>query len=160
MKRFSILTMFVVFIFVSCGDGKAVPGDLPELEWSEKAENEMSWEDAKKYCEDLKEKDKDDWKLPTIDELRTLVVKCPDSEYQGACPISEEVNQLTYTEDWNTDKCSGCTKSNHSKFGDKGWFWSSSALENTAWRIDFDDAYIYGQLKEGLASVRCVRNAK
>lgn len=159
MRRCCILTVSILFILVSCGNGKAVPGDLPKLEWSEKAEKEMSWEDAKKYCENLSEKDKDNWKLPSIDELRTLVVKCPDSEFQGACPISEEVNQLTYTDDWEASTCSGCAKSNHSTFGDKGWFWSLSALENTAWCIDFDDAYIYGKYKEGSASVRCVRNA-
>ena len=157
MKKILVLVL-VLFVIVSCGDGKAIPGDLPELEWSEKAENEMNWKDAVKYCEDLTEKDKDDWKLPSIDELRTLVIKCPDSEFQGACPISEEVNQLTYTEDLDLDKCDGCGGSNHSKFGDKGWFWSSSDLENTAWRVDFDDAYIYGQYKEASSSVRCVRN--
>lgn len=187
MKKM-VLLMFVIFAFIACGDGKAVPGDLPELEWSEKAEKlpleatELIDPDdpekgtriiypATSYCEELakndgateeqiKEGDKTVWHIPSIDELRTLIINCPNSEYRGACPISEEVNQLTYTEDWKADKCSGCAKSNHSKFGDSGWFWSYSFGENknTAWAINFDDAYIYGNLLGANYSVRCVRN--
>lgn len=191
MKKKVFYVVLMMFLVISCGDGKAVPGDLPELEWSEKAENRpletteiidpegdpydpdnrRTIYPAISYCEELAKKDgateeqikdgdKTIWHIPSIDELRTLIIHCPDSEYQGACPISEEVNQLSYTEDWNADKCSGCGKGDHSKLDDTGWFWSYSfgKNRNTAWAVNFDDAYIYGNFLGAGYSVRCVRN--
>ena len=40
-----------------------------------------SWEDAKKYCEDLNVDDFSDWRLPSINELHTIADYSPDSEY-------------------------------------------------------------------------------
>jgi len=33
----------------------------------------FNWNSAKKYCEDLKYGSRDDWKLPTIYQLKTLI---------------------------------------------------------------------------------------
>ena len=44
-----------------------------DLQWSNKATNPMQWYSALNYCKDLNEGGFSDWKLPNIDELRTLI---------------------------------------------------------------------------------------
>ena len=39
------------------------------LQWSKKAPGVMNWDDAVKYCKNLKEGKHNDWRLPDIDEL-------------------------------------------------------------------------------------------
>lgn len=53
------------------------------LSWSDKAIEKMNWDDAIKYCEDL------GGRLPTIDELRTLIQNCPATETGGECGVTE-----------------------------------------------------------------------
>ena len=43
------------------------------LQWSNKAPNIMNWNDAKQYCANLNEGGHSDWRLPNIDELKTLI---------------------------------------------------------------------------------------
>ncbi|MBR4531566.1 PEGA domain-containing protein [bacterium] len=43
------------------------------LQWSNIAEDEMTQNEAINYCENLNEGEYSDWRLPNIDELRTLV---------------------------------------------------------------------------------------
>jgi hypothetical protein len=43
--------------------------------WSSLAPNELNWNDAVAYCENLNEGGKSDWMLPSINVLKTIVVK-------------------------------------------------------------------------------------
>ena len=43
------------------------------LHWSMLAKHKKKWLDAVNYCENLKEDGHEDWRLPTIGELRTLI---------------------------------------------------------------------------------------
>ncbi len=89
MKKIILLSViFVICLaFVSCGSeqkkkDKSASGSgygtedgeegVEEPHWSEKAEGPMTWDEAKKHCENLNEKDFSDWRLPNKKELLSL----------------------------------------------------------------------------------------
>ena len=137
------------------------------LMWSEKAYYNMSWEMAVDYCDELYKGGFSNWRVPDIDELRTLVKNCPENETGGECPISEAggvLSQLYVTE------CMGCGYGGFSKLGDSDILWSSSNVDEDsdyAWYISFSSAeisvaYKYEENCEELyntcvVTVRCVR---
>ena len=143
MKKIIFLTVFVLFALVGCNN----------LQWSEKATDSMNWDEAKQYCENLDEGGHNDWRLPNIDELRTLI-KAPETISGGKCQISEKAGKLA-DEDW-TQYCDGLT----SKLGDSGRFWSSSVRSDNsdyAWYVSFHYGGVYNDVKNPTNSVRCVR---
>ena len=134
-----------------------------ELVWSSLAADTMTWDDAGSYCENLEEGGYDDWRLPTIDELRTVIQNCPGSQSGGACAISDP-DHLSNSDFSNDCYCDSMGNNNgyYSRLGDDDLvsLWSSSTTSgNTdrAWRVGFDDAYVYGYNKSGNNNVRCVR---
>jgi hypothetical protein len=62
--------------------------------------------DAIRYCEELIIKGQDDWRLPTIDELRSIIRGASGSESSGACPVTEGA-RLAGTSAADVVKCSG-----------------------------------------------------
>ena len=83
--------------------------DPQNLTWSKEASNPMTWKEAKEYCSNLRENSFSDWRLPNIDELRTLIQNCDKTESGGSCKISENTQCLD-EKCWNED-CNGCNKS-------------------------------------------------
>jgi len=143
---------------------------LPEqLEWSKRSTKAMNWGNAVNYCETLNENNYDDWKLPTIGELRTLIKNCPKTELNGVCKIGKK-NCLSYDCFMKLSGFCSCEWKNnnsgyYSKTGDddKVKLWSSSSLSesqysNYRWRVDFTDGGIgdYEADADNLY-VRCVR---
>ena len=129
------------------------------LQWSNKAPDKMNWNNAVNYCKNLTEGGYIDWRLPNIDELRTLIQNHPGTQTGGSCPISEKAGKLA-GRDW-TDDCRGRSGSNFSKLGDTGWFWSSSTRSGStgsAWYVYFYDGYVsYDYKTDNGSYVRCVR---
>ena len=143
MKKIIFLTVFVLWALVGCNN----------LQWSEVSYPRMTWDEAKQYCEDLDEDDHNDWRLPNIDELRTLI-KAPETISGGKCQISEKAGKLA-GEDF-TEDCNYLT----SKLGDTGFFWSSSVRSGNsdrAWGVSFRSGCVGGSHKSSTNSVRCVR---
>lgn len=150
MKKIIFLTVFVLLTLVGCNKN---------LQWSNKA-SDINWYDAENYCKNLNEGGYDDWRLPNIDELRTLIQNHPGTQTGGSCPISDKAGKLAYR-DLNDD-CLEKNGNNFSKLGDTDWFWSSSFQSdgsNRVWCIDFG----YGGVgtvtisKFLIYDVRCVR---
>jgi hypothetical protein len=67
------------------GDGKM---------WSSIAEKPMTWGEAMEYAKNLREGNYDDWRLPTIDELKGLWERQRKS---GPCWVSTESGPQVYS---------------------------------------------------------------
>ncbi len=109
------------------------------LIWSaaKKESDKMDWEAAVSYCNDLSEGGFDDWHLPTINELRTLVQNCDTTALGGACKIDDP--NCLYS-GCNTDNgCSQDDSGKYSKFGDPGALWSSSVMMEAPSSSTYDD---------------------
>ena len=129
------------------------PKKTGNVQWSEKAPNTMNWIDAVEYCKNLNEDGHNDWRLPNIDELRTLI-KAPETISGGKCPISEKAGKLS-SKDWSNADCVGV-----SKLGDRSDFWSSSVLSDYsshAWYVNFDIGDVLENHMGDNYYVRCVR---
>ena len=130
------------------------------LIWSARMSSKMAWSDAKSYCESYSEGIFSDWYLPTISELRTLIINCSGTVTGGSCGVTDTC--LSYSECRN-DTCSGCDYDDndyYSKLGDTGWFWSSSTKSdnpNNAWFVGFSNGYVDDGNKYYDYNVRCVR---
>jgi hypothetical protein len=158
--------------FVDNKDG-TVTDRKTGLVWSKKNFGRMRWEQAVEYCRENRARlPGSGWHLPTIDELRTLIIGCPATEPGGRCPAREgcRSNEDCYGGDWQVN-CAPCGYENgpgpegcylDKAFDDPcGSYWSSTPCpwsSSSAFyvrfgsgRVDYDDMYGY------LTGVRCVR---
>ena len=113
------------------------------LVWSSRSEDSEYWYGAAQYCHDLVEGGSNNWRVPTIDELRTLVRNCTDGE------------------------CEPDVAGKYSLFGEISSLWSSTVETETYG--DYSYSYLnilnFMTAVEGysspdyydLAKVRCVR---
>ena len=144
------------------------------LIWSAKAGRKMDLYNAVSYCYNLIEGGYSDWRLPNIDELRTLLIA---DRVKNNCQVSETNNCLSDKDCWSCSTCtqtgtqsssgSGCSDwgtsysdGRYSRFGDINTFWSSSTIsDNTdiAWLVDFRYGSVDNGYKTGNFHVRCVR---
>jgi hypothetical protein len=103
-----------------------------DLEWQKESPGEMTWKDAMLYAEALIVDGKQNWRLPSIFELETLLDR---SKYRPV--IREEV-----------------------PFRDLLSYWSSTTFgpaTQNAWIIMFEGAYVLSYSKNNFYQVRCVR---
>jgi hypothetical protein len=126
------------------------------LMWSERYSTNIGG--VSSLCMRKKDGDFDDWRAPTIDELRTLIINCPDTSAGGKCEISEECR----LERCFSDSCHGCENTGdgrYSKIGDKIWLGSKTReRHNVCWFIGFTAAHIGKTNDTSPIFVRCVRN--
>ena len=130
--------------------------------WSSKSNGNIKGQNAAEYCENSTEGGLS-WKLPTIDELRTLIKGCDNTKTGGDCAISEKDGKLS--QDFWSSKCY-CSDDSfdegiYSIFGDtENWFWSSSfrTEDSSMWGVDFHQARVTAEDPATKAYVRCVVN--
>ena len=147
--------------------------DKEHLTWSDRSSNEMDWNSAKEYCENLTEGGYSDWRLPDIDELRTLLIA---DRVSNRCRVSERNNCLS-SDCWS---CSTCTQTGsqesygevcsnwgtkysdgrYSRLGDgEIMLWSSSTMLDSpklVWGVSFGSGNVNFFIP-GYHYVRCVR---
>ena len=131
-------------------------------------EEKESWNGAKGYCNSLELGGYQDWHLPTIGELRTLIRSCPATEGGGSCNI-EEGDCLAHS--CMNESCYGCTSDggpgvegmywSSQILGACCWYWSSSMVEDAdgggAWGVYFDKAWVNFRYVLNETQFRCVR---
>ncbi len=193
------LIIALLLFFIACSDSQTnlyeleevngypvVAGSLNGLMWYiDDPDNkttrivQMNYSNAVKHCDGMDHAGFSDWRLPTISELRTLVVGFRDIEPGGRCSVSD--NCLKYScifqgrKEENDHPCSnnvedadlngpgpeGC-------YFDDVWrtycgkYWSSSKIEDTenqVFQIDFVKPSIVPVYTDNsnFAFPRCVR---
>ena len=106
------------------------------------------------------------WHLPTIDELRSLVRGCHDTETGGSCGVN---NACLGEACWDLS-CAGCPESSGpgrwgaywpSEIGGSvSWYWSSSRHAHgdcDAWLVQFNQGFVSYYDMTGELNLRCVR---
>ena len=125
------------------------------LTWQTPGAYSKKWNVAINYCDELVFGGYNDWYLPTIDELRTLIRGCPNTEYGGKCDTlnydgycvgCEEMEDGCYLP-FSTSTCSG--------------YWSSTRQQDSnvlVWTINFSKASIMSFSEDiYVKNVMCVR---
>jgi hypothetical protein len=102
------------------------------LEWQRQSAGKMTWHEALAYAKSLLLDGKDDWRLPSVRELETLLDR---SKYRPV--MREEIH-----------------------FRDNLSYWSSTTFghhTNNAWILMFEGGYVLSYYKSNAYHVRCVR---
>ena len=116
------------------------PRKIGDFYWSSRSRNEMNWQAAIKYCENLSEGGFTDWRLPNIYELEALI-------------------------DGKDRRVGEFIDGGKSIFGDTDLFWSSSTTilpggKEDAGLVDFEGGVGAYHDKSYNLHVRCVRAAQ
>ena len=113
--------------------GDIVTDSITGLEWQDNTiGEEMEWQEAITYCEDLSLGGYSDWRLPNINELRSIV---------------------------DRDKYNPAIVSAFTNFS-SSYYWSSTTYEhnsNNAWIVSFYYGNVSYNNKNDSYLVRCVR---
>ncbi len=148
---------------LECGPADETPctDSSSALMWSAMAPDQLDIDAAVAHCENLTEGGYDDWRLPDIDELRTLIEGCDGTVTYGSCRISDP--DYLSSDYWDEDDCAcEAGDSGYSKFGTAGdvILWSSSVRSDHPdfnWYVDFNFGAVDSSLNSGGLDVRCVR---
>lgn len=128
-------------MFNTCTQGQKTPTwEDPEtgLEWQVASPGRMTWHEAMEYAGSLFLAGKNDWRLPTLVDLESLLDRT-GARPDGRPLVRQEVfflGNLSY--------------------------WSSTTFESqtkNAWIVMFDGAYVLSYYKSSLYHVCCVRSS-
>jgi hypothetical protein len=125
----------------------------------------LKWAEAQTHCASLRLGGFNDWRLPTISELRSLVRGCPATQNHGSCGVTDS---CTTSRCWK-DACKECAGQGgpgpggaywpSELSGDASWCWSSSPVSDAdgAWSVGFGDGQVGRRYINIPAGARCVR---
>ena len=142
--------------------------------WQRAHGGPIDLEKARSYCEDLVLGGFTDWRVPTISELRTLIIGCPNTAPDGVCPVDDACAGTEECREKLKEKDCACKA--HKGPGEKGsywkkgvWkynggkydlFWSRSLISGPyeeAWGVLFSEGIVTTVDVSGRYYVRCVR---
>ena len=133
------------------------------LMWSAKSSAPSTYTDAVNFCTGWSEGGFNNWRVPTIDELRSLINGCSNTAVGGLCKASATNGCLSSKNCFTEETCLSCgttTASIISKFGDSERFWSSSMDGDDGlkfWCVNFSKGSVFVYTNNSNANVRCVR---
>ncbi|MBM4395661.1 MAG: DUF1566 domain-containing protein [Deltaproteobacteria bacterium] len=139
------------------------------LMWAKETTNEP-FEFGKTTCVNLV-LGYDDWRLPDIDELRSLILGCEKTMPGGACGVTEKPECYKRSECWTMAECWPCAMNlGPGKDGayvddlftpTQPLYWSSSLADTTTekrgWGVTYYNAAVTVSPLSGYGEVRCVR---
>jgi hypothetical protein len=149
MKKNTLIFWMSLLVFCSVANAELVingDGTVTDTEtglmWQQDESGYMNWESALSYCENLELAGYNDWRLPNINELQSLV---DYSKFEPAIDKSFFPNAMS------------------------SYYWSSttgSSYTGSAWDVDFSHGYVsYGYVDDGHSKsfsyyVRAVRSGQ
>jgi len=176
MSRFPLA--FLALIFGGCEDYADYTESLETaeggvwtdtetgLEWQQEPPAKfVSWAAAMAYCDSVVLDGHDDWHLPTISELRTLITGCEATALEGTCNVSDECSG----DNCSSDACYSCeygdgpiescfSRGELSKRCDH--YWSATPVkeyDTRAWAVGFSSGFVYKPRAVYSFHARCVR---
>jgi len=182
-RRLFAVGVALIALLAACNDDEG-SGNTPAgtrehqgLMWQNPPPEQSFFQSAAaQYCAELSLGGFDDWRLPTIDELRRLIAGCDGRELGGACRVSDPHCLGKNCYDKNT--CGHCPQGKGPSDGcywGAGWsgsctgiwfYWSLSTYNGFSdqfWVVrfqgggPFDDGVVGFNEELGRGNVRCVR---
>ena len=130
-----------------------------------------TWDSAISACAALRLEGYDDWRLPTLDELRSLARGCPATVTGGTCPVTD---QCLDSGCWR-EVCQGCDEMGGPSpegcyrlfelHGDCMTSWTSGVVPNPpnqpeqVWTVGFGGCHVLPYPMSWPLNTRCVRRA-
>jgi hypothetical protein len=164
----------------NCPAGVAWYDETSLLCWQNPPSGRMTWSDAVAHCDGLSLGGLDDWRLPNIDELITLIRGCQDGTETG--DLSPSLCEMTPAGCVAEDSCSGvssCGPCDQMMPGEDchhwdpamsgecldGSYWSSTTVPDvvsSAWYVDFSVGTVIGSAYSAgvTGQARCVRGGR
>ena len=128
----------------------------------------MIWKEAEKYCSELEYGGFDDWRMPTISELKTLIKGCKSGtekcRVDNKCRNPKCIDDNCYCSENRGPGEDGFywqKKIWNYKGDNMGSFWSSSVRPNHKffyWGISFNNGGVDNGHRKSEFYVRCVRS--
>ena len=139
-----------------------------DLVWQDPpAEEKMTWNEAIEYCKYVSIDGHDEWRLPSISELRSLIRGCEATELGGSCGVTDDCAESSC---WSY-ACHGCSSFGgpggggaywpEGMSGEPDWYWSYSQIVDDdirAWGGYFDVGGVGTFSFGAYNNVRCVRD--
>ena len=123
-------------------------------------------QEANVYCENLYLACRKNWRVPTISELRSIIVGCPATETGGQCGVTDECTGSSCMNDY----CESCGRLQGNGSGGEYWLnlfgisegtvaWSSSlANGQDAWVVSYEWGSIRMVRVHEHTSILCVHD--
>lgn len=77
------------------------------LTWTDPTHPESIYADVEALCAAINKMEPKGWRLPTIDEFRTLLRGCKNTEANGICGVTSECTKLSCCDEKNGGGCGG-----------------------------------------------------